>query len=197
VALQTLATTLSRAETGGYAVGAFNVSDLNQAVAVLDAARSENSPVIVQAIAGIHPYVDEGWWWDRLRQLVESYPDVEVTLHLDHGRTVDDCVRAMEHGFTSVMIDASRHTDSEEPSSFTDNIELTRRVVELARPRGVSVVRSAGSRPGGEATPRRSSSQTPTRQRSSWRRPASTPSQLPSVRATVRSSSRHQRAAGA
>lgn len=145
MALQTLATTLGHAETGGYAVGAFNVSDLNQAVAVLDAARAEGSPVIVQAIAGMHPYADEGWWWDRLREIVVSYPDVEVTLHLDHGRTVEDCVRAIEHGFTSVMIDASRDAESEEPASFDDNVALTRRVVDLAHPRGVSVEGELGT----------------------------------------------------
>lgn len=105
VTLQTLAHTLTEAEHGGYAVGAFNVSDVNQAVAVLDAARSERSPVIVQSIAGLSAYDDESWWWNTLRSVVDSYPDVSATLHLDHGRTLDDCVRAMDHGFTSVMIE--------------------------------------------------------------------------------------------
>jgi len=149
--LRTLAETLQRAEEGGYAVGAFNVSDLNQAVAVLRAAREERSPVIVQAIAGMHPYADEGWWWDRLRELIVGTPEVDAVLHLDHGRTFDDCVRAIEHGFTSVMIDASRDPETDEPSGFDDNVALTRRVVEFAHPRGVSVEGELGTIGGAEA----------------------------------------------
>ena len=70
--IQTLAATLEAAEAGGYAVGAFNVSDLNQAVAVLDAARAERSPVIVQAIAGASAYADESWWWHMLRAVSKA-----------------------------------------------------------------------------------------------------------------------------
>lgn len=151
MSLQTLATTLAAAEAGGYAVGAFNVSDLNQAVAVLDAARAEKSPVIVQAIAGMSAYSDEGWWWDRLREIIQSYPDVSVTLHLDHGRSYEDCARAIEHGFTSVMIDASRDIHSDEPATFDDNVALTRSVVDFAHPRGVSVEGELGTIGGAEA----------------------------------------------
>jgi ketose-bisphosphate aldolases len=149
--LQTLATTLRAAEAGGYAVGAFNVSDLNQAIAVLNAARAENSPVIVQAIAGMSAYQDDGWWWDRLGEVVLSYPDVAVTLHLDHGRSHEDCVRAVEHGFTSVMIDASRDVETDEPASFEANVELTRAVVDYAHGRGVSVEGELGTIGGAEA----------------------------------------------
>lgn len=151
MALKTLSDVLARAESGGYAVGAFNVSDLNQAVAVLRAARQERSPVIVQAIAGMHPYDDEGWWWDRLRELIESFPDVDAVLHLDHGRTFDDCVRAIAHGFTSVMIDASRDPATDEPADFDANAALTKKVVEHAHPRGVSVEGELGTIGGAEA----------------------------------------------
>jgi fructose-bisphosphate aldolase class II len=137
--LQTLATTLAAAERGSYAVGAFNVSDLNQAVAVLDAARAEKSPVIVQAIAGTSAYGDESWWWHILRTVLESYTDVTATLHLDHGRSIEDCVRAMDHGFTSVMIDASRSTEDDEPNDFESNVTITKSVVEVAHARSVSV----------------------------------------------------------
>ncbi|WP_062135280.1 ketose-bisphosphate aldolase [Demequina aestuarii] len=149
--LRTLSEVLAKAEVGGYGVGAFNVSDLNQAAAVMKAARSERSPVIVQAIAGMHPYEDEGWWWDRLRELVASYPDVEAALHLDHGRTFDDCVRAIDHGFTSVMIDASRRVEDDEPSTLEENIAATARVVEHAHARGVSVEGELGTIGGAEA----------------------------------------------
>lgn len=151
MALHTLAAILERAEAGGYAVGAFNVSDLNQAIAVLEAARAEKSPVIVQAIAGMHPYPDEGWWWDRLHELIVSYPDVDVALHLDHGRSFDDCRRAIEHGFTSVMIDGSRDIETDEPASIEHNLALTRSVVDFAHPRGVSVEGELGTIGGAEA----------------------------------------------
>ena len=149
--LQTLATTLAAAERGGYAVGAFNVSDLNQSIAVLNAARAERSPVIVQAIAGTSAYGDESWWWHMLRTVVESYAEVPATLHLDHGRTLEDCVRAIDHGFTSVMIDASRSTDDDEPNDFESNVAITKSVVDVAHARGVSVEGELGTIGGAEA----------------------------------------------
>jgi fructose-bisphosphate aldolase class II len=143
--LITLTQNLGFARDGGYAVGAFNVSDLNQAVAVLTAARDESSPVIVQAIAGLHPYHDEGWWWDRLRELILSFPDVAATLHLDHGQTADDCQRAIDHGFTSVMIDASRDPETGEPAAFERNVELTAAVARRAHDAGISVEGELGT----------------------------------------------------
>jgi len=151
MALQTLRTALADADAGGYAVGAFNVSSIDQAIAVLDAAETERSPVIVQAIAGMSAYDDESRWWHRLRGLVAEYEHVPAVLHLDHGRTHDDCARAMDHGFTSVMIDASRASGTDEPASFADNVALTRRVVEAAVPFGVSVEGELGTIGGAEA----------------------------------------------
>ena len=147
--LQTLATTLAAAERG-YAVGAFNVSDLNQAIAVLDAARAERSPVIVQTIAGASAYSDESWWWhttDRPRELRRRDRDSA----LDHGRTLEDCIRAIDHGFTSVMIDASRSTEDDEPNDFESNVAVTRSVVDVAHARGVSVEGELGTIGGAEA----------------------------------------------
>ncbi|WP_067245871.1 class II fructose-bisphosphate aldolase [Microbacterium resistens] len=149
--LQTLSALLDGAEAAQYAVGAFNVSSLDQAVAVLDAAETERSPVIVQAIAGMSAYDDESRWWTRLRRLTEEYASVPVALHLDHGRTYEDCARAVEHGFTSVMIDASRSNVTDEPASFEENAALTRQVVELAHPAGVSVEGELGTIGGAEA----------------------------------------------
>lgn len=151
MALQTLRTALTDADAGGYAVGAFNVSSIDQAIAVLDAAETERSPVIVQAIAGMSAYDDESRWWHRLRRLVAEYEHVPAVLHLDHGRTHDDCARAMDHGFTSVMIDASRASGTDEPASFADNVALTHRVVEAAVPFGVSVEGELGTIGGAEA----------------------------------------------
>lgn len=151
MAVLSLSEVLAGAERGGYAVGAFNVSSLDQVIAVMEAACAERSPVIVQAIAGMSPYPDEGRWWRRLRSIVADYDDVPATVHLDHGRTVDDCRRAIDAGFSSVMIDASRHPGTDEPASFDDNVELTRAVVALAHPAGVSVEGELGTVGGAEA----------------------------------------------
>lgn len=148
--LLTLRECLAAAETGGYAVGAFNVSSIDQAIAVLDAADAESSPVIVQAIAGMSAYDDESRWWTRLRRVVDEHAG-PVVLHLDHGRTHADCVRAIEHGFSSVMIDASRDPDTDEPASFEANVALTSGVVAVAHPAGVSVEGELGTIGGAEA----------------------------------------------
>lgn len=149
--LLTLDEALANAERGGYAVGAFNVSSLDQAVAVLDAAEASRSPVIVQSIAGMSAYDNESRWWGQLRRLIDDYPTVEAVLHLDHGRTYEDCARAADHGFSSVMIDASRNPDTDEPASFDENVALTRKVIALAHPSGVSVEGELGTIGGAEA----------------------------------------------
>ncbi|MGO1837886.1 MAG: class II fructose-bisphosphate aldolase [Candidatus Microbacterium stercoravium] len=149
--LVTLSEALTAAEAGGYAIGAFNVSSLDQAVAVLDAAEAERSPVIVQSIAGMNCYDDESAWWRRLRRLAAEPRQVPVVLHLDHGRTFEDCARAIDHGFTSVMIDASRDPRTDEPADFGANVGLTQRVVEIAHPAGVSVEGELGTIGGAEA----------------------------------------------
>lgn len=85
-----------------------------------------------------------------LRTVVASYDDIAATLHLDHGKTVDDCVRAMDHGFTSVMIDGSRSA-GDEPNDFASNVAVTAQVVGLAHARGVSVEGELGTIGGAEA----------------------------------------------
>ena len=151
MSIKTLGELLSAAEAGNYAVGAFNVSDLNQAVSVLDAARAESSPVIVQVLVGVHPYGDESMWWNELRNLLLAYDDVPSVLHLDHGRTAEDCARAIEHGFTGVMIDASRRVADDLPATLGDNMARTAEVVGLARGHGVSVEGELGTVGGAEA----------------------------------------------
>ncbi len=150
--LLTLRQVLDRAEAGQYAVGAFNVSDLVQADAVLEAAAAARSPVIVQTLAGCSPYSSEAVWWQALRQLIGQYPDVPVTLHLDHGPDPATCRRAIDAGFTSVMIDGSLAADGQTPASLADNIAVTREVTELAHPAGISVEGELGTIGGGEGT---------------------------------------------
>lgn len=151
MAIVPLTTVLGAAESGRYAVGAFNVSSLDQVVAVMEAASAEQSPVIVQAIAGMSPYPDEARWWRRLRTIVAEYDAVPAVVHLDHGRTAEDCRRAVDAGFSSVMIDASRDPVTDQPAGFDENVHRTRAVVEFASPAGVSVEGELGTIGGAEA----------------------------------------------
>jgi len=148
--LLTLRDILDQAEAGQYAVGAFNVSDITAADAVLEAAASTRSPVIVQTLAGCSPYSSEAAWWQALRQLIGHYPDVPVTLHLDHGPDPGTCRRAIDAGFTSVMIDGSLEADGRTPASLAANVGVTREVTGFAHAAGVSVEGELGTIGGGE-----------------------------------------------
>lgn len=150
MALITLRAALDAARAGSYGVGAFNVTDLAQAEAVLDAAAQTDSPVIVQTIAGASVHGRDELFWEALVNLIAHYPDVPVVLHLDHGASYDDCVRAIGAGFTSVMIDGSMRDDHVTPATFEENVEVTRRVVEYAHARGVSVEGELGTIGGSE-----------------------------------------------
>lgn len=152
--LVTLREMLDRAEAGQYAVGAFNVSDIVQADAVLEAAAATRSPVIVQTLAGCSPYASEAAWWHALGQLIGHYPDVPVTLHLDHGPDPATCRRAIAAGFTSVMIDGSLAPDGRTPATLAANIAVTREVTGFAHQAGVSVEGELGTIGGGEGTGR-------------------------------------------
>jgi fructose-bisphosphate aldolase, class II len=150
VPLITLRQALDAAKAGAYGVGAFNVTDLVQAEAVLDAARETDSPVILQTIAGSSAHGDEGAFWEALVALIHRYDEVPVVLHLDHGASFEDCARAIEAGFTSVMIDGSLLPDRVTHASFEENAALTRKVVEYAHARGVSVEGELGTIGGSE-----------------------------------------------
>jgi fructose-bisphosphate aldolase class II len=136
VALVTGARLLVAARAGGYAVGAFNTSNLEITQAILAAAAEERSPVIVATSQSAIEYAGHA----VVRTMVETLAQaagVPVSLHLDHGTDPDVVARAIEHGWTSVMIDGSHH-------AFEENVRLTRAVVELAHPRGVSVEAELG-----------------------------------------------------
>ncbi|MGE3192833.1 MAG: ketose-bisphosphate aldolase [Microbacteriaceae bacterium] len=148
--LITLRQALDAARDGGYGVGAFNVTDLAQVEAVLDAARETDSPVIVQTIVGSSVHGSDEAFWDAMKGMIARYPDVPVVLHLDHGASYQDCVRAIDAGFTSVMIDGSLQEDHVTPATFEQNTEVTKRVVEYARQRGVSVEGELGTIGGSE-----------------------------------------------
>ncbi|MCI0156464.1 ketose-bisphosphate aldolase [Leifsonia shinshuensis] len=150
MSLITLREILDAAGDGSYGVGAFNVTDLVQAEAVLEAAVETDSPVIVQTIAGSSAHGSDEPFWEALVNLIKRYPQVPVTLHLDHGASYEDCVRAIDAGFTSVMIDGSLLPDRVSHASFDENVAVTRKVVEYAHAHGVSVEGELGTIGGSE-----------------------------------------------
>ncbi|MEG0853473.1 MAG: class II fructose-1,6-bisphosphate aldolase [Angelakisella sp.] len=120
-----------KAYEGGYAIGAFNVNNMEIVQGITEAAKEENSPIILQVSAGARKYAKHIY----LTKLVEAAvadTDLPIALHLDHGADFEICKSCIDGGFTSVMIDGSHH-------SFADNIALTKKVVEYAHARGVTV----------------------------------------------------------
>ncbi len=147
--LSDMKTILDDCEKHGYAIGSFNVSTIDHVLAVIDAANAEKSPALIQPIAGVTCYADEIRWWQMARECIEKYSEVPIGLHLDHGLTYDDCKRACDSGFTSVMIDASRSVVDGTANSFEKNVELTLKTVEYAHAQGVSVEGEIGTIGGG------------------------------------------------
>ena len=125
-----------KAYAGGYAIGAFNVNNMEIVQGITEAAKLENAPVILQVSAGARKYAKHVY----LMKLVEAAvldTDLPIALHLDHGPDFETCKSCIDGGFTSVMIDGSHH-------SFEENIAVTRRVVEYAHDRGVTVEAELG-----------------------------------------------------
>ncbi len=130
---------LDEAAKGGYGVGAFNVNNMEQIQAIMEAARETKSPVIVQASRGARAYAQDRYLTHLMQAAVELYPEIPVVMHLDHGNSVATCKSAIEQGFTSVMMDGSLTEDGKTPSSFEYNVKVTREVVEMAHAKGVTV----------------------------------------------------------
>jgi len=130
---------LDHAAEHGYAVPAFNVNNMEQIHAILQAADETDSPVILQASAGARKYAGEPFLRHLLVAAVESYPATPIVAHLDHGASPAACVAAIRSGFTSVMMDGSLLPDAKTPAPYPYNVDVTRRVVEMAHAVGVSV----------------------------------------------------------
>jgi fructose-bisphosphate aldolase class II len=111
----------------------------------MEAAEETQSPVIVQASRGARSYAGDQFLWHLMLAAAEVYPDIPVALHQDHGNSPETCISAIELGFTSVMMDGSLGEDGKTPLSFDDNIAVTRKVVEYAHPRGVTVEGELGT----------------------------------------------------
>ena len=136
---------LDEAAKGGYGVGAFNVNNMEQIQAIMEAARETASPVIVQASRGARAYTNDRFLWHLMLAATELYPEIPVALHLDHGNSPATCKSAIELGFTSVMMDGSLEEDGKTPSSFEYNVAVTREVVEAAHAKGVTVEGELGT----------------------------------------------------
>ena len=127
-----------KAYDGGYAVGAFNVNNMEIIQGITDAAAELKSPVILQVSKGARSYANHTYLKKLVEAAVEEHPEVPIALHLDHGADFDICKSCIDGGFTSVMIDASSHP-------FEENIEITKKVVEYAHDHGVVVEAELGT----------------------------------------------------
>jgi fructose-bisphosphate aldolase class II len=136
---------LDEAAAGGYGVGAFNVNNLEQVQAIMEAARETDSPVIIQASRGARKYANDRFLYHLMLAATEVYPEIPVALHQDHGNSPETCKSAIELGFTSVMMDGSLKGDAKTPADFEYNVRVTREVVEMAHERGVTVEGELGT----------------------------------------------------
>ena len=139
MAFITLRQLLDHAADHRYGVPAFNVNNLEQIQAIMEAAEETRSPVILQASAGALKYAGEAYLRHMVLAAVESHPDIPVVLHQDHGASPAVCLQSMRSGFSSVMMDGSLREDANTPASYDYNIDVTRRVCEMAHAVGVSV----------------------------------------------------------
>ena len=139
MAFASLRQVLDHAAEHGYGVPAFNVNNLEQIQAIMEAAQATQSPVILQASAGARKYAGEAYLRHMVLAAVESHPDIPVVLHQDHGASPAVCVQSIRSGFTSVMMDGSLREDAKTPASYEYNVEVTRHVCTIAHAIGVSV----------------------------------------------------------
>jgi fructose-bisphosphate aldolase class II len=130
---------LDEAAKGGYGVGAFNVNDMEQIQAIMAAATETNSPVIIQASRGARQFAQDRYLFHLILAAAELNPQIPIAMHQDHGNSFETCKSAIELGYTSVMMDGSLKEDGKTPSTFEENVEVTRKVVEYAHPLGVTV----------------------------------------------------------
>ncbi len=139
MAFITLRQLLDHAAEHHYGVPAFNVNNLEQIRAIMEAANATNSPVIVQASAGARQYAGPSFLKHLITAAIEEFPHIPVCMHQDHGASPAVCQRSIQLGFTSVMMDGSLQEDMKTPSHFDYNVQVTAEVVRMAHACGVSV----------------------------------------------------------
>jgi len=139
LALITLKQLLDHAAENGYGLPAFNVNNMEQIKAVMQAAEKVNSAVIMQASAGARSYAGEIFLRKMMEAAIEQFPHIPVCIHQDHGASAPVCLGAIRSGFSSVMMDGSLMTDGKTPASYEYNVNITGRVSQMAHAVGVSI----------------------------------------------------------
>jgi fructose-bisphosphate aldolase class II len=139
MALVSLRQLLDHAAENGYGLPAFNVNNMEQIHAIMQAADAVDSPVILQGSAGARKYAGEAFLRHMIAAAVEAYPHIPLVMHQDHGASPAVCIQAIRSGFSSVMMDGSLKEDMKTPSTYEYNVDVTKRVVDMAHAVGVSV----------------------------------------------------------
>ncbi len=135
----TLRQLLDHAAENDYGLPAYNINNMEQGLAIMEAAEAVNAPVIIQASRGARNYANDIVLAKLIDALAELYPHIPVCMHQDHGNGPATCATAIQYGFTSVMMDGSLEEDAKTPASYEYNRDVTRRVTEMAHACGVSV----------------------------------------------------------
>jgi fructose-bisphosphate aldolase class II len=139
MALISMRQLLDHAAENGYGMPAFNVNNMEQVHSIMQAADETNSPVIMQGSAGARSYAGEPFLRHLISAAIEMYPHIPVVMHQDHGSEPAVCLRSIQSGFSSVMMDGSLMADMKTPASFEYNVDVTKEVVKMAHAGGVSV----------------------------------------------------------
>ena len=139
MALVSMRQLLDHAAEHGYGGPAFNVNNLEQMRAIMEAATQTDSPVIVQASAGARKYAGSNFLRHLILAAIEEFPDIPVVMHQDHGASPDVCQQSIQMGFSSVMMDGSLLADQKTPADYDYNVEVTRRTTIFAHACGVTV----------------------------------------------------------
>jgi fructose-bisphosphate aldolase, class II len=135
----TLRQLLDHAAENDYGLPAFNINNMEQGLAIMEAADELNAPVIIQASRGARSYANDIMLARLIDALVDIYPHIPVCMHQDHGNSPATCATAIQYGFTSVMMDGSLEADGKSPASYDYNVDVTKQVVDMAHACGVSV----------------------------------------------------------
>ena len=135
----TLRQLLDHAAEHDYGLPAFNINNMEQGLAIMEAAEAVDAPVIIQASRGARSYANDIVLKYLIDGLVELYPNIPVCMHQDHGNNPATCATAIQYGFTSVMMDGSLKADGKSPADYDYNVAVTRQVVDMAHSCGVSV----------------------------------------------------------
>ncbi|MEO1527501.1 MAG: class II fructose-bisphosphate aldolase [Planctomycetota bacterium] len=139
MALVPLRVVLDHAAENDYGVAAFNVNNMEQIQAIMEAADETDSPVIIQASRGARAYSQDAYLRHLMLAAVELYPHIPIVMHQDHGNSPETCQSAIDNGFTSVMMDGSLEEDGKTPADYEYNARVTKEVVAMAHAQGVSV----------------------------------------------------------